>query len=243
MLLLAVWQGLIFARIWPEYIFPSPAGVLESLVDGFKDSTFWTAIGISLRRLAIGYGISIFGGGLLGLLITRFSILKDTAGNLSMGLQTLPSICWLPLALLWFGLSEGAIYFVIIMGAMFSITLAVHSGVRHVSPIYIKAGKNMGARQLTLFREIIIPAALPSIVAGLRQGWSFAWRSLMAGELLFGNLGLGYLLLMGRELNDMSRVIAVMIIIAGISVLADQFLFGTLENHLHRKRGLLEKIA
>lgn len=201
-------------------------------------SIFWVAIGISLRRIAFGYGISVVSGGLLGLLISRFSMVKDTVGNLSLGLQTLPSICWLPLALLWFGINEKAIYFVVIMGSMFSITLATHSGVRNVQPIFIKAGRNMGARRMTLFREVIIPAAMPSILAGLKQGWSFAWRSLMAGELLFVNLGLGHLLMMGRELNDMSRVIAVMILIAGISILADTFIFGVAESRLQRKWGL-----
>lgn len=237
-ILLIVWEGLALAQVWPEYIFPSPLDVLRSLADGFKDSTFWVAIGISLRRIAVGYGISVILGGLLGLLISRFSMVKDTVGNLSLGLQTLPSICWLPLALLWFGINERAIYFVVIMGATFSITMATHAGVRNVQPIFIKAGRNMGARRITLFREVIIPAAMPSILAGLKQGWSFAWRSLMAGELLFVNLGLGHLLMMGRELNDMSRVIAVMIVIAVISILTDKFIFGAAESRLQRKWGL-----
>src|SRR5450759_3553618 len=171
-ILLLVWEGLALGHVWPEYVFPSPISVLGSLADGFKDSTFWVAIGVSLRRIAFGYGISVMLGGLLGLLISRFSVVKDTVGNLSLGLQTLPSICWLPLALLWFGLNERAIYFVVIMGAMFSIAMATHSGVRNVQPIFIKVGRNMGARRMTLFREVIIPAAMPSILAGLKQGWS-----------------------------------------------------------------------
>jgi len=237
-ILLAIWEGLALAKVWPEYIFPSPLDVLRSLAEGFKDSTFLVAIVISLRRIAVGYGISVILGGLMGLAISRFSIVKDTVGNLSLGLQTLPSICWLPLALLWFGINEKAIYFVVIMGATFSITMATHAGVRNVQPIFIKAGRNMGARRMTLFREVIIPAAMPSILSGLKQGWSFAWRSLMAGELLFVNLGLGHLLMMGRELNDMSRVIAVMIVIAVISILTDKFIFGAAESHLQRKWGL-----
>jgi len=237
-ILFAVWEALVLLKFWPEYLFPSPFKVFETMAAGFKEASFLFAIGISLKRILIGYGISIVFGGLLGLLMGKSKFISDTVGGLVLSLQTLPSICWLPLALLWFGLNEQAIIFVAIMGALFSITIATYSGVRNVSPLYIKAGKNMGAKNITLFWEVIIPAALPSIIPGLRQGWSFAWRSLLAGELLFANLGLGYLLMMGRELNDMSQVIAVMIMIAAISVLADKFVFGRIEASIRRKWGM-----
>lgn len=237
-LLLVLWQVVIMLKIWPEYVFPSPLKVFETMLTGFGDSTYLIAIGVSLRRIFIGYGISIILGGGLGLLMSRFKIVDETIGNLVLGLQTLPSICWLPLALLWFGLNERAIYFVVIMGALFSITIATDAGIKNVPQIYINAGRNMGARGFKLFREVILPAAMPSIMSGLKQGWSFAWRSLMAGELLFLNLGLGFLLSMGRELNDMSQVIAVMFIIAMISILMDKLVFGQIEKDMKRKWGL-----
>ncbi len=239
--LFGLWQLIVAMKIWPEYVFPSPIQVFGTIITGFSNSTFIVAIGISLKRIAIGYGISILIGGFLGIMMSKFKTVDETLGSLVLGLQTLPSICWLPLALLWFGLNERAIIFVVIMGALFSITTATDSGIKHVSPIYIKAGRNMGARRYTLFLEVIIPAAMPSIISGLKQGWSFAWRSLMAGELLFVNLGLGYLLTVGRELNDMSQVLAVMIIIALISILVDKIVFGKIEANIKRKWGLSAK--
>jgi len=236
--LLILWQVVVQLKFWPGYIFPSPFKVFETIIAGFKDLSFLIAIGVSLKRLFIGYGISIIFGFTLGILISKFKFMEETVGGLVLGLQTLPSICWLPLALLWFGLHEQAIIFVVIMGALFSITIATESGIRNVSPAYIKAGRNMGAKRTTLFLELIIPAALPYIISGLKQGWSFAWRSLMAGELLFGNLGLGYLLLMGRELNDMSQVIAVMLMITLISLLIDKLVFGRIEYNIRRRWGV-----
>lgn len=236
--LLTLWQVIVLLKIWPKYLLPSPLGVLETLINGFKDRTFLIGIAISLKRILIGYGISIIFGGILGILISKFKFLDDTIGSLVLGLQTLPSICWLPLAILWFGLNERAIIFVVIIGALFSITLATESGVKSISPLYIKAGKNMGAKKAVLFLDVIIPAALPTIISGLKQGWSFAWRSLMAGELLFVSMGLGYLLTMGRELNDMNQVIAVMIMIAFISILVDKLIFGRIESNIRRKWGI-----
>lgn len=236
-ILFLLWEGLVLLKFWPEYIFPSPIKVFKTMIAGLQDLTFLIAIGISLRRILIGYGISILFGGSLGLLMSKFKSIDDTLCGLILGLQTLPSICWLPLSLLWFGLNERAIIFVVIMGALFSITIATDSGIKNVSPLYIKAGRNMGGRRFRLFLYVIIPAALPSIISGLKQGWSFAWRSLMAGELLFVNLGLGYLLMMGRELNDMSQVIAVMLIIALISIFVDKLILGRIELSIRRKWG------
>lgn len=241
-LLLLLWGSVCLLKIWPSYVFPSPLKVTETLLAGFADKTFLTAIMISMRRILIGYGLSIILGGILGLVMSKFRIIDETVGSLVLGLQALPSICWLPLALLWFGLNERAIIFVVVMGALFSITIATDSGIKNVPPLYIKAGRNMGARRFRLFLEVVLPAAMPAIISGLKQGWSFAWRSLMAGELLFLNLGLGYLLLMGRELNDMSQVIAVMIVIAVISILADKFVFGRMEAGIKKMWGLERRL-
>ena len=237
-LLLAVWKALFGLRLWPQYLFPSPERVFETLIDGFRDKSFIIGIVVSLKRLVIGYLISMVFGTLLGLLIGKFKLLDETIGGFIVGLQTLPSICWLPLAILWFGLSEAAITFVVVMGSLLSITIATDGGVKNIQPIYLRAGKNMGAKGQKLFFNVMLPAAFPSILMGLKQGWSFAWRSLMAGEILFVSLGLGHLLNMGRELNDMSQVIAVMIIIVCIGVIMDMLVFGVLEKRVRRIWGL-----
>ncbi len=236
--LLILWQLLILLKIWPEYIFPSPSKVFDAIVEGFRNRTFLIAIIISFRRLLIGFGISIVFGAILGTLLVKFKTLEQTLGSLVLGLQTLPSICWFPLALIWFGLTEWAIIFVIIAGSLFSITISTHSAFKNIPPIYLRAGKNMGAKGVKLLWKIFIPAAIPYLLVGLRQAWSFAWRSLMAGELLFNCLGLGFLLNMGRELNDMSQVVAVMFVIAMISIVVDRLIFGKIETRVRFKYGL-----
>ena len=235
---LCIWGLVAYLKIWPDYIFPSPQGVWGSMVEGFADQTFIIGTLISLKRIALGYLISIVLGMSLGFAIGGNRYLDETVGSVVVGLQTLPSVCWLPLAILWFGLNEKAIIFVVIMGALLSITISTDSGVKNIPPIYLKVGKNMGAKGLSLLNSVIAPAALPTIITGLKQGWSFAWRSLMAGELLFVSMGLGQLLMMGRELNDMNRVIAVMLVLIVIGLTFDRLIFTKLEASVRKRWGL-----
>jgi len=237
MLVIMIWEVASRLGLWPRFLFPAPSEVLQTLLQGFADHTFIFGILASLRRILLGYSISLVAGVLLGLGISRNKFIAETIGSLILGLQTLPSICWLPLALLWFGLNESAIIFVVVMGALLSITTATESGIKNAPPLLIKAGQNMGARGPRLLFEVIIPAALPSIITGMKQGWSFAWRSLMAGELLYGSVGLGNLLTVGRELNDMSQVLAVMLIIIVIGLCADYLVFTRLERGMRRRWG------
>jgi NitT/TauT family transport system permease protein len=167
--------------------------------------------------------------------------LKETLGMLVMGLQALPSICWLPLALLWFGLNPEAILFVVVMGSVLAIAQATEDGVRNTPPIYLRAASNLGARGWQLYPYVVLPAALPSIITGMKLGWSFAWRSLLAGELLYALPGLGNLLLMGRELNDMAQVMAVMLVIILLGLVTDQLVFGSLERRVRDRWGLLRR--
>lgn len=209
----------------------------ESLIAGFQNRTFFIGLVASLRRILIGYSLSLFFGVALGLLVGRGKILDETLGSLMISLQVLPSICWLPLAILWFGLSEAAIQFVVIMGALLSIAIATDSGIKNISPLYIRAARTMGIEGFNLFTRVVLPAAFPSIVTGMKLGWSFAWRSLMAGELIFVSLGLGQLLQTGRELNDMAQVVSVMILIMSIGLFFDQLIFAPLERRVRRQWG------
>lgn len=236
--LLGLWEGVARAGIWPPYLFPGPFTVLETLARGLQKGTFVTATLVSLQRLAIGYGISLAVGLTLGLLIGRIKVLDETLGSLVLGLQALPSVCWLPLAILWFGLNERAIIFVVVLGALFSIILGVEAGVKNTPPLYLKAARNLGARGPALYAQVVLPAALPAILSGLKQGWSFAWRSLMAGELLYFTLSLGNLLQTGRDLNDAAQVMAVMLLIVIVGVSIDQIIFAPFERRVRERWGL-----
>src|SRR5215469_2256941 len=236
--LFGLWTLLAELKIWPPYLFPTPWGVAESLYAGFQDHTYWIAIRVSMQRVLIGYGISVVLGMILGLGVASNKFLEETMGGLLVSLQSLPSICWLPLAVLWFGLTEKAILFVVVMGSLLSVTIAMETGRQQMPRIYAMAGRNLGARGFHLFWYVLLPASLPYVVSGLKQGWAFAWRSLISGEMIFVSLGLGQLLMMGRDLNDMSQVIAVMLLIIGIGYLVDGLVFKQLERRLQHRWGL-----
>lgn len=238
LLLLGAWETVCRLGVWEATLFPSPLQVLQSLWRTIEDRSLLLATGVSLRRILIGYGLSLVLGVTLGVLLARFRWLDETVGSLVMGLQTLPSICWLPLALLWFGLNDRAILFVIVMGSLLAVTVAVQDGVRNLPPVYFRAAQTMGTRPLALYTQVLIPASLPAILTGAKLGWSFAWRSLMAGELLFVSMGLGHLLMMGRELADMSQVMAVMLVIVALGLLTDRAIFGALEQRVREQWGL-----
>ena len=237
--LLVITWGLI-SRFgpWPNYLLPGPDAVIRALGTTARDGTLGRGVYTSMYRLLVGYGISAICGITLGMLMGRLGWLRSAVGPMVVGLQALPSICWLPLALLWFGLSQKAIVFVVVMGSMLSIAIATEGAVRAVPPLYIRAAKTLGARRLRLYTRVILPASLPAIVTGLKLGWTFAWRSLMAGELLYVSGGLGQLLTLGRELNDMARVVAIMVIIVILGLLFERLLFGSLERHVRQRWGM-----
>lgn len=236
--LVVVWQILYKLEIKADYLFPSPFEVLQTLKQGVADKSIPIAIYTSMLRISKGYLIALALGLPLGILIARVRVLKNTIGSLFSGLQPLPSICWLPLAVLWIGLNENAIIFIILIGATFSITTATEAGVRNVPPLYVRAARTMGAKGWRVYTDVLLPAALPTIITGMKLAWAFAWRALMAGELLSSGVGLGQVLMYGRDLNDMSMVIAVMIIIAGLGGLIDRFIFSKMELKVRRKWGL-----
>ncbi len=232
-----LWQAGAYFGLWKTYLFPSPYDVAQRLAEGFASGVYVKGMGITLFRLLQGYLISSVAGVVLGVFIRYVSLLDRTIGALIVGLQALPSVCWLPIALLWFGLSETAIIFVVVMGALLSITVATEQGIRNVPPIYVRAARTMGAHGLNLYMRVVLPAALPSIITGMNLGWAFAWRSLMAAELLYISGGLGQLLMMSREFNDIAEMVAVMAVIVAVGLLSDRLVFVRLERIVRERFG------
>jgi NitT/TauT family transport system permease protein len=239
-LLLLLWELAFRLRIWSPVLLPAPAQVASYLKSSAVDGTLVSATLITMRRLLIGYFVGLIGGLPLGLLTARWNLFRDTIGTMALGLQTLPSVCWVPLALLWFGQTETAMLFVVVMGTLWSVIIATETGVRNVPPIYRRAALTMGSKRLHIWLKVILPAALPFIVSGMKQGWAFAWRSLMAAEIfvtILTGFGLGQLLHYGRELSAMDQVIAIMLVIVLIGLLADKIFFSPIERFLHRRWG------
>src|SRR5689334_17102084 len=239
-ILIGLWEWAFRAKIWSPVLLPSPEQVAEYLRSTITDGTLLSATVITMRRLLIGYVIGLIGGLPLGLLTARWNVVHDTIGTLALRLQTLPSVCWVPLALLWFGQTEAAMLFVVVMGTLWSVVIATDTGVRHVPPIYPRAALTMGSKRFHIWLKVILPSALPFIVSGMKQGWAFAWRSLMAAEIfvtVLTGFGLGQLLHFGRELNAMEQVIAIMLVIVVIGLLADKIFFSPIERFLHRRWG------
>ena len=237
-LIIIAWQGIDSAEIWPDNIFPSPFEVVEDLAYGISDASLFFGIGTSLLRLVIGLGIAIAGGLVLGIFMARVETVNQTIGSLVLGLQSIPSIAWVPLAILWFGLTDTGIIFVTAIGAIFAVTINTYTGVKNINPSYIEAARNMGAKEGQLIITVLIPAAFPYIISGFKQGWAFAWRGVIGAELLFSFLGLGFLLNVGRQLNDVSQVIAIMIVIMGIGILTEGLVFKKIEDKVMTRWGL-----
>jgi NitT/TauT family transport system permease protein len=233
-----VWQALDYTNIWGDMVFPSPYEVAEDLWYGAIDGTLWFGIGTSLWRLVVGLAISIAGGMVLGIFMARIQTVNQTIGSLVLGLQSIPSVAWAPLAIVWFGLSDAGVIFVAAAGSLFAVTINAYTGVKSINPDYIAAAQNMGARGSQLVTKVLIPAAFPHMISGFKQGWAFAWRGVIGAELLFSFLGLGFLLNVGRQLNDVSQVIAMMFVIMLIGILVDGLIFKRLEERVMSRWGL-----
>ena len=239
-LLAVAWHMAVRAGFWSPVLLPAPESVANYLCSSIADGTLAQATLVTIRRLLVGYSVGLLIGLPLGLLTARFKICEDTIGVVALGLQTLPSVCWVPLTLLWFGQTENAMLFVVVMGSLWSVVIATDNGVRHVPPIYARAARTMGSKRFHIWYAVILPASLPFLVSGMKQGWAFAWRSLMAAEIyvtILTGFGLGELLHFGRELNAMDQVIGIMFVIVVIGLLVDKILFSPWEAFLHRRWG------
>ena len=242
-IVLAIWE-LIHVSGWKEEIFPGPAATLANLGDQLRTALLWHAIGTTVERAIIGFGLSVVIGAVIGALVSRIRPLRAAVGSLITGLQTMPSIAWFPFAIILFGISTTAILFVIVLGSAPSIANGLIAGVDYTPPLLLRAGKMMGLRRFSLYRYLILPASLPAFVAGLKQGWAFAWRSLMAGELLViiaNQPSLGVLLSTDQDQSDMQSATAIIIVILVIGIVVDS-LFGRADGAIRRRWGVTETV-
>lgn len=241
-IVVGAWQ-LVFLSGWkPPYALPAPATVLADLVEMVPTPEFARAIGITMQRALTGFLIAVLIGTLIGTAVARFRPLRAAIGSLITGLQTMPSIIWFPFAILLFQLSETAILFVVVIGAAPSIANGLIGGIDYVPRTWLRVGKVLGLRGLALYRHLVLPASLPSFVSGLKQGWAFAWRSLMAGELMVivaGRGSIGSLMQGAREFNNAPRLLAWIIVILIIGILVDN-VFTAVDKGLRRRWGLIQ---
>jgi NitT/TauT family transport system permease protein len=235
-ILVALWA--VGSEIARTPLAPGPLEVARALAGVVRDGTLARAVLTTGVRLAVGYTVALVLGVPLGIALARSSLVRQSIGPVVLGLSSVPSICWLPLAILWFGLSECAIQLVVVLGAALPVAVATESAVRHVPPAIERAARTMGAKGPRLMLTVTLPAALPGILAGAKIGWTFALRSLMAGELLFVSGGLGQLLETGRDLGDTALVLAVVVVIVALGRASEVLLFGRVDREIARRWGV-----
>lgn len=233
-----IWEVTSRLSVLPDFMFPRLTQVLETLFNGLVNGQIVAAIGKSMSRLLIGFAIAIVLGVIMGYLIWRYKLVEDTLGFLVTALQSIPSIVWFPLAIIWFGLNDFSILFIVTIGATWTMTVSATSGFQNVPTLYQRVAKTFGSTGVHFIRTVILPASVPQLISGLRIAWAFSWRALMAGELLGSGGGLGQLLETGRSLGQMDLVISVMIIIAVIGTIMDNVVFLRLERSVQKKWGL-----
>ncbi|NMO50497.1 ABC transporter permease [Actinoplanes sp. TBRC 11911] len=241
-IVLLVWQIVVWSHWKPEFVLPGPRTVFGDLGDVVKTSDFWDGVRLTLTRAITGFLLAVVIGTVVGAAVSRFAPLRAAIGSLITGLQTMPSIMWFPLAILLFQLSEKAILFVVVIGAAPSVANGLISGIDYVPRTWLRVGQVLGMRGVAKYRHLILPAALPSFISGLKQGWAFSWRSLMAGELLVivpGALSIGVRMQQARDLSDSSLVISYIIVVLIIGILID-VLFNAADNKLRKRWGLKE---
>lgn len=240
--LIGIWQALWAAAFWPEYQLPAPAAVWQRIAELIPDGEILGFLWVSVHRAVIGFVIALVVAIPLGLLIANVRMIRRGIGPLVSGLQSLPSVAWVPAAILWFGLTDSAIYFVVLLGAVPSIANGLVSGIDQIPPILPRVGKALGAGRFAGIRHILLPAALPGFLGGLKQGWAFSWRSLMAAELIATSpqlgVGLGQFLHNGQSLSDMPMVMAAIMLIFFVGVGIELLVFRPLERSVLLSRGL-----
>jgi NitT/TauT family transport system permease protein len=239
LVLLGIWQMLFSLRFIPDYLFPSPLQVGQRLWELGTDGMLWPSIQATLVRMSIGFAIAAGSGLVIGVFMGMSRVVNRCLQSLFLGLQTLPTAAWVPISLLVFGLSDRGIYFVVIMSSVAAVAIATSDGILRIPPIILRAARTLGTPGYAMPFRVILPAALPGIVTGIKLGWTLGWHGAVSAELIKSSIGLGYLLYMGRELNDASQVIGIMVLTILFGLLLDRFLFGLVERRIRRRRGLL----
>ncbi|MER7998516.1 ABC transporter permease [Streptomyces sp. NPDC095613] len=244
-LVLVVWQLLVWAKVTDSYKLPSPGAVWGEVSDAWLQGTLVDYIWTSVSRGLLGFLLALAIGTPLGLLVARVKVVRAAIGPILSGLQSLPSVAWVPPAVIWLGLNDSMMYAVILLGAVPSIANGLVSGVDQVPPLFLRAGRTLGATGLRGTWHIVLPAALPGYLSGLKQGWAFSWRSLMAAEIIASSpelgVGLGQLLENGRTASSMSMVFLAIFLILVVGIAIDLLIFSPLERRVLRGRGLLVK--
>lgn len=237
--LVLIWEAVARMALVPAYLLPGPSDVVAATLKKVVDGTLFISVGASMGRMLVGYAISVVFGLVLGFLVAQSWLAKQTIGTLVLAFQSLPSVCWLPFALIWVGLNEQAIIVVIILGALFSIAVSTENAIRNIPPIYSRVGRTLGAKGWVLSRDIYFYAALPELIGGLKVGWTFAWRSLMAAELIRSDIfGIGHMLEVGRQFNDMGLMFGAILTILALGVTVDKLVFGRWEKSVRKRWGL-----
>lgn len=237
-LLFGIWELIVRMFKISKVLMPVPTDVLLSLQESIVDGSLFHDVSASFTRLIIGLVIALIIGVLLGVILAKSKTADETVGALILAMQSIPSIVWLPLAIMWFGLNEKAVIFIVVLGAAIVMTMNMRMGIKSVSPLYIKAAQTMGSKGIDLFYRVIIPASIPYAVTGLRLAWAFAWRALMAGELLSTGPGLGYTLKYASDFGRMDIVLGVMVVIGLIGITIDLVIFQYMEKSVMKKWGL-----
>ncbi|MFC5878508.1 ABC transporter permease [Streptomyces virginiae] len=244
-LVLALWQLLVSLGVTEENKLPPLTAVWDSLSDMWIKGTLLEVIWTSVSRGLLGFLLALAIGTPLGLLVARVKFVRAAIGPILQGLQSLPSVAWVPPAVLWFGLNDAMMFTVILLGAVPSIANGLVSGIDQVPPLFLRAGRTLGATGLKGVRHVVVPASLPGYLAGLKQGWAFSWRSLMAAEIIASSpdlgLGLGQLLENGRNNIDLPGVFLAIILILVVGIAIDLLIFSPVERYVLRSRGLLLK--
>jgi NitT/TauT family transport system permease protein len=241
LLIVVTWQVLFSAQIIPDYMFPSPLQVGQRLWELTTDNYLWPSVKATFQRMGIGFSIAASAGLLIGLFMGMSRVVNSCLRSLFLGLQTLPTAAWVPVSLLIFGLSEHGIYFVIIMSSAPAVAIATSDGIQHIPPIYLRAARTLGTPGYAMPMRVMLPASLPSIVTGIKLGWTLAWHGGVSAELIKSTIGLGFLLQMGRELNDAAQVIGIMVLTILFGLLLDRFFFGLIQKRILIRWGLAQK--
>jgi NitT/TauT family transport system permease protein len=239
-LVLGIWE-LVTLSGWKHYVLQGPGPVFADLWDQMQHAQLWSTIGVTLRAAALGYAAALVIGSVVGMLVARIPPLRAAVGSIITGLQSMPSVAWAPFGIILFGENTSAIMFVVILGAAPSIANGLITGVDYTPPLLLRAGKTMGLRGFALYRYLILPASLPAYVAGLKQAWAFAWRSLMAAELfvsIIGSISIGQLLETDQSNLDFTGASSIIIVILVIGIVVDT-VFSKIDLAIRRRRGLL----